>query len=380
LNIWIAAWLFSLASSFGVYYFTRKARISRVDCVVLAIASFSSPLFRLISSTNSFIYGIDFVTPFAIFLAHRSWNASHPKVRLAAAALYFAAGISPLMVTLVFSNNPLDVQFDYMNAYRLMGAMALMISVLAGSKTTLVIIGASMIIVPFVFRGIRQILGLVVLGTLIAIIVWNIDIDDARRLLPRSVVMMLDSTGQDRPTLDSREQKWLDALDSVSHDPLILLGAARRESMPVDPFGLRSYEPAFYHNEYLSIVMLGGLWSIVTYVSGLALLLSLLLRHRSGNVAQRFGLMVLAGGLIEGFSGAHIQSGIIYGAAVSTAAAIYGFGCPALRRPIFAARSARGLVRLRASIAMPLVFQRMVAGNGVADALHSDAPNIDQRP
>lgn len=445
MNTWLAAWLFSLMSSAGVYFFARKAKIPRWDSLMVAIATFASPLFRAISSTNSFVYGIDLIAPAAIYCACRSWRASQPRLRHAAIALFFAGGLVPLLIAVLFSANPMDLEFNGINAYRLVGAMALMvrlsalpkkrdsinwlyafswmaltiavammsklflgidsdvfslgyglstghesgnegaffvmgmfraaigmfgmfavsayyctvsdksrtlrlvpllgaiagvtIAVLAGSKTSVLII-VVILAVRFLTLSTRAaVTGAALLALFTGFVVSSIDTAQARRFLPNSIMLLLDSRGEDRPTFDLRKERWQECVGSISRKPLLLLGVASSDSIPVDPDGYSTYQPGYYHDEYASIAMLGGFWSLLTYGAGLALLTSVLLSQRLGSPAERFGIVVFAGGIIQGLTVAHLQPGLLYGAAVSAAGAIYGFSCPRLLRSTSAARA-----------------------------------------
>ena len=437
MNPWIAAWLFSLISSAGVYFFAHKAKIPRADSFMVAAATFSSPLFQAISSTNSFIYSIDFITPVAIYYAWRSWSVSHRTLRRAATALLFAGGLVPLVIAVLFSRNPMDLQFNGINAYRLVGAMALMvrlsalprrhaainwlcafswialtvaaammakllfgidsdvyshgyglstsletgnegaffvmgmfrsaigmfgifavsayycaatgaprssfrlipllgaiaglvIAVLAGSKTSLTII-AIVLAASLVTIGVRSVASTAVLALVAGFVVWNADTAQLRHFIPQSVLRFYDSAGEDRLAFDFREQRWRDCADSVLRSPLILVGVAPPDSMPVDPDGASPYSLGYYHNEYVSVSMLGGAWSFIPYLIGLGLLASLMLSRRSGSPAERFGLIAFAGGIMQAFTGPHLQPGLLFGATVSATAAIYGFSCSRLQ-------------------------------------------------
>jgi hypothetical protein len=249
------------------------------------------------------------------------------------------------------------------------GALAgISIILLSGSKTSM-FVAAAVLIPKFLTFGTRVLSIVIVCGLSLAILLGRFDMNDARDLLPRSMVAFVDSGGQERESLDVRTTIWQDCLDSVHQNPAILFGIANRESMPTSRYGLSTYLPGFFHNEYLSITMLGGVWSIFGYLYGLGLLLRLLLQRRSGDPAERFAMLAMAGGLAQAFSVAHLQPNVLFGATASAAAAIYGFGCPTG----VSAAVARG--RLAMVVRLSTTIRPQNNGNTYRNHSHND-----QRP
>ena len=127
MSIWVAAWLFSAILSAGVYVFCRRAAVPRLPSLILAASAFPAPLLQLISTSNSFVYALDMVTPLSMWCAFRSWRNCHVSARRPCVALLVAAGVCPLVVTSVFSDDRIGLLFDSVNLWRLGGAISILV-------------------------------------------------------------------------------------------------------------------------------------------------------------------------------------------------------------------------------------------------------------
>lgn len=433
MNIWIAAWIFSIVSSGGVYLFARRSNLPQADSLILAAAAFPAPLLRLVNSHNSLLYGLDVATPFAVYYAHLSWAKSHPRVRTAAAALTISAGLLPLVIAAIFSHESYDLMITGTNLYRLVGVSALLVRfnaqrqkiiefggwlsifawisivilcamlaklalgidtdviswvdgvagnyregdearlnvlglfrgsigffgvfsvcayaanrktslrsqafslvgaiaglliiILIGSKTSLLVVTA-VVLVSLMRIGIRQIsIGAVLILTIMAFVV-TVDTAAYRQMLPRTLVALVESNGTSHETADSRADIWRGCLDALANSPSIILGAATPRAMPTSITTVSTYLPVYFHNEYLAIVMLGGIYSLIGYILCLYILMHLLLARRRKSCTERFALFVFWAGLVEAWTVGHLQPNLLFCTTASMSAAIYGLACP----------------------------------------------------
>jgi len=439
MNSWIAAWLFSAILSSGAYFFTRKAELPRSLCLLFAIAVFPAPLFYVFQGYASTVYGVDAVTPFAVLRAVRCWKSSHPQLRAVAIMLGISCGVFPLLIAIVFSPVSPDILFTAINLYRLVGAMALMISMNAVSRRDphllhnwlntfswiAVVILAAMLAKLFLgfdsdvmslvessvvgknyvysksnfnvlgmFRGeigifcmlavcsfasydfksskfpvlptlgaLAALIATVMSGSKTSLVVELVILSivlmrslstrvgmafllcsvicataagsrwgEIREFLPNSMVAFfeLGSGNNGYITLDYREEfKWKPSFEAIQRSPGLLAGLAFRDSMPQDFDDVDStYTPSFYHNEYISVLMLGGGVSLFLYLAGIGSLLSLIVPRAYESSAGLLALWALLGGIIQGMTMVHIEPGLLFGATVCASCSIYGYACP----------------------------------------------------
>jgi hypothetical protein len=85
---------------------------------------------------------------------------------------------------------------------------------------------------------------------------------------------------------------------------------------------------AYYHNEYIGIVMHGGIISFSAYIVGLAILGTMLAKRAilTGDVLPTFAFLVFVGGLVQGYTVGHLVPGIYYGSTVAMFGLAYGLG------------------------------------------------------
>jgi len=108
-------------------------------------------------------------------------------------------------------------------------------------------------------------------------------------------------------------------MDLLHQDPQILLGLAT-------PFG-SDRGMAYFHNEYIALLMGGGLWSEGAYLLGLTLLATKLLRRRGeAQPARLFGGLTFIASVIGGASVNHVAPGIFFGCTVLMTVCAYGVG------------------------------------------------------
>jgi hypothetical protein len=130
---------------------------------------------------------------------------------------------------------------------------------------------------------------------------------------------VLKLSDQSFDTFNYRQERWQEALDLIRRDPMVLIGVST-------PFG-EERGPAYFHNEYIGVLMSGGLWSAGAYLIGLATLGRGLLRRRHDVTEARvFGGLTLLTAAIQGASVNHIAPGIFFGCTVMMTACAYGVG------------------------------------------------------
>jgi len=139
------------------------------------------------------------------------------------------------------------------------------------------------------------------------------------------------SFGSERESFAWRVDLWQACMDDVGANPIVALGFPLQGTIKISGTGaeeveMSPYSPATYHNEYLSVFMLGGLLTLLAYLTGLMLIGYSLLRSDSVSAKRTFALLVLAGGLMEATAVAHLQPSLLFACPVFLCAAIYGLG------------------------------------------------------
>ena len=62
-------------------------------------------------------------------------------------------------------------------------------------------------------------------------------------------------------TLNYRQERWAEAMEFITHTPGVLMGVST-------PFGTDERGLSYFHNEYITMLMSGGLWSAGAYLAG----------------------------------------------------------------------------------------------------------------
>jgi hypothetical protein len=137
--------------------------------------------------------------------------------------------------------------------------------------------------------------------------------------LNQTLVNYISSGGADAETLDYRTATWVNVVDQIFRQPLGFLGIY---FTPVNSFSI-----GYFHNEYLGIGALGGIQSLILYLLALTLLFKKFAKPSTfSQDAKTVAFVVLAGGLLQGFTIAHIQPSILFFSSVGFAMMIYGMG------------------------------------------------------
>jgi len=201
--------------------------------------------------------------------------------------------------------------------------------VLTGSKTSLV---AAVLVVASRLSIWRRFWSVANAGSIIFILVsvfLLVGRGNTLEYIPEGLTKFVSSFGSERDTLDVRMDVWGACIHDVGVNPTIAVGFPLRDTIPMpgtnaEKFNLSPYSPLTYQNEYLSVFMLGGLWSAIAYLAGLCLLGKSLFRSNSLSIGKTFPVLVFAGGLIEAATIAHLQPGMACVCPVFLFAAIYG--------------------------------------------------------
>jgi hypothetical protein len=421
------AWAFALIGSIGVYFCIRAAKMPKWCCLLIAAAMFQSPLGRVLSSSNSFIFANDVLTPFLIFYA--LWKISSVPARLGAALalLIISLGAIPTVMAIAGSTNAMTIMQNLINLYRVLGAVALCMVLVEPARSTslrpswifcafswiaIVIVAAMFLqdlggidsnvvfrsdhadptytdlidmrhVVMGMWRGNLGIAGCLaaIFGTLVpasgfkqrlllytgatagavvtifsgaktsiiasvALTLLGLGIakrSSIGRLASLLIVLSLMGTAwvvindavpgtwlynntpplvlalvQQRKgaTLESRQEVWSEGINFATAHPGTAFGV---EPLPGE-FG----QPHYYHNEYISVIMLGGIWTVTTYALGLIMLWPVIRRCRKyGPYGAVFGFVFLCG-CIHGLTGSHLQPHHLYAQSVVCFAVLYG--------------------------------------------------------
>jgi hypothetical protein len=200
------------------------------------------------------------------------------------------------------------------------GAAGGLLIVLCGSKTSLlaamVTTLTACLLYPRLLRLLWRRLALVLVGLAVVAGVYLYEMDTNYFNYTLGVLGLAD---QSLDTFNYRQERWQEAMDLLRQDPQILLGLAT-------PFG-SDRGMAYFHNEYIALLMGGGIWSAGGYLLGLFLLgKALLRRRREVHPARLLGGLVFLASVIEGASVNHVVPGIFFGCTVLLTACAYGVG------------------------------------------------------
>ena len=201
------------------------------------------------------------------------------------------------------------------------GAAGALLIVLCGSKTSLlavlVVTVAGIVLFPQILRHLWGRLAALSLG-LVAVsgmYLLNLDTDYF------SYTFGLFGLSEDSmDTFNYRQERWREALDFAVHDPAVMMGMST-------PFGQEDRGLGYFHNEYITLLMGGGVWSEGAYLMGLLLIGWTAFRGRTGaDTGQVFAGLTLLGGLVQGASVNHLVPGIFFVSTTTITACAYGLG------------------------------------------------------
>lgn len=120
-------------------------------------------------------------------------------------------------------------------------------------------------------------------------------------------------------TLTHRTNRWSESLSLAAERPDIVFGVGLERIM-----GLNQ---GYYHNEYIGLLMNGGVFSLVPYLLFIALLFKEILSRMSlMRPMLVFAALALVAGLLQGGSVAHLVPGIYFVSTSALFALAYGLG------------------------------------------------------
>ena len=119
-------------------------------------------------------------------------------------------------------------------------------------------------------------------------------------------------------TLSYRQERWGEAMQFIVRDPAVLMGIAT-------PFGNDERGLSYFHNEYITMLMSGGIWSAGAYLAGLFIVARAAFRRRgdAGN-SQVFAALTLLCGLTQAMTVNHLLPGIFFLCSTTVIACGYG--------------------------------------------------------
>ena len=121
-------------------------------------------------------------------------------------------------------------------------------------------------------------------------------------------------------TLSYRQERWGEAMDFLIRDPAVLMGVAT-------PFGREDRSLSFFHNEYITMLMGGGIWSAGAYLAGLFVVARASFHRRLGaGNCQIFAALTLLCGLTQAMTVNHLLPGIFFLCSTTVIACGYGLG------------------------------------------------------
>ncbi|MBD1840932.1 O-antigen ligase family protein [Coleofasciculus sp. FACHB-64] len=436
MNTWQAAWVLSSLMAGGIFFFSKKSRLTFIESLLLAIAWFPAPLFYAVKGSNSVVYLFDFAVPFALYFAIERWKFVPQNIRVVSGLLFFSAGFMPVFTAIGYATQQVTFLLALINMYRLIGAMSLLvyfsairpnrpikqtwimtgfvwgclviilamflqgqeyvnsnvleairavtdpnyiryendlnqkfivlgmfrgslgilgglavalsitknpkaefppflrlisgisgilIIFLTGSKTALVSV-VFIVLLVILSRGSfsSRITALVVSLITAGAVFFVFTSSDAFKYIPVGMRDIITSKGSSAETLDSRIIRYIESFKTLNEHPEILTGFISEL-----PFysGTRELNLSYFHNEYLSILMLGGIWSITTYVVGLWKMGQLFFFQKNQYLGfQNFAGLLFIESIVQGLSVAHLQPALLFVTPVAISCCIYGFG------------------------------------------------------
>ena len=121
-------------------------------------------------------------------------------------------------------------------------------------------------------------------------------------------------------TLSYRQERWAEAMEFIKRAPGVLMGVAT-------PFGSDDRGLSYFHNEYITMLMSGGIWSAGAYLAGLFVVARASFRGRLGaGNCQVFAALTLLCGLTQAMTVNHLLPGIFFLCTTTVIACGYGLG------------------------------------------------------
>lgn len=201
------------------------------------------------------------------------------------------------------------------------GIAAAVIAVLTASKTTLIII----LVLALIFLTVRprysaaRWLGAFAVAAMVLLLASENFISGDPTVSRALGVLQLEESSLS--TLRARQDLWAAGLEMIMRHPLTLLG--------VRPAG-NTMTLADYHNEYLGVFFVGGLWSLLAYAAALLCLFSRLYRRGwSRRSVSHFAGLTFAGGLAQGLTVTHLNAGLFFIVPIALLMISYALGMQA---------------------------------------------------
>jgi hypothetical protein len=138
-------------------------------------------------------------------------------------------------------------------------------------------------------------------------------------------IMSGGKSDESRTSVDERFLRNQKSWDQLNKSPEIFSGYLSLYSLE----GLAEGEVniGYFHNEYFGLMILGGVPSVLTYFSGICIIMqSLFSRLSKYSIFQNLGCSLFLSGLIQALSVAHLQPSILFTATVAILCTIYGLG------------------------------------------------------
>lgn len=141
----------------------------------------------------------------------------------------------------------------------------------------------------------------------------------ARFLVNSTLYSFLSTNGGDTTTLDLRADRFGEVLSYISENPLILFGVHTHA-------GPQDMNTGYFHNEYLSVLTLGGVPSLILYAIGITIIWLTMWRARTRSAFARTGLLLLIANLVQGLTVAHVEPGFLFVSSTALSFFVYALG------------------------------------------------------
>ena len=200
------------------------------------------------------------------------------------------------------------------------GAFAgVLASTLIASKTTLLAFGV-LAVVHVVRSGVTaRVAAIACLAALpVTAVPFLFDADDFRQL--NAFLELFGTSVDNLSTATGRADIWGSALMDLAADPARLLGVAYR--------GQLDAAVGVYHNEWLAVLMTGGLLAVACTAVGIGAILVALLRRDDGATQplRRVALLACIGMQVQALSVAHLQPNLFFLPVTAPLLILYALG------------------------------------------------------
>lgn len=209
----------------------------------------------------------------------------------------------------------------------IVGICGLLIIILSGSKTSL-FCALLLILLNVTTHKIFSKNSLIIIASIFVLYSsyqYIYDNEFTQQYVPPVLYNLITNNEGGLVTISSRLERYEESLDLVTSRPEIFIGF-------VSPTTYRNISisnevnVAYFHNEYLSVFMLGGIFSFTSYIAALFFLVHSFCKPKVGNKFSSFSTTVLTGSLIQGLTVAHLQPGILFPITTAILCSIYGLG------------------------------------------------------